>query len=64
MKVRCPDCKENFDLNVNRYDEGDNVECPECTIALVVTVKNGKLAVEPERAKAYSDTEEFEFEEE
>ncbi len=61
MKVRCPDCKENFDLSVNQYDEGDAVECPECAMALVVAIKNGRLAVEAERAKAYNAMEEFEF---
>jgi DNA-directed RNA polymerase subunit RPC12/RpoP len=55
MKVVCPDCKEPFDISPNEYDEGDDVECPECGMALIVEVKNGRLAVITEKAKYYDE---------
>lgn len=62
MKVKCPNCKEHFNLNMNQYEEGDSMECPECSEQLMVIVKNGKLAVETENAKYYE--EELEYAEE
>ena len=48
MKVKCPECKESWDLSINEYDEGDQVSCPECSLDCVIQVKDGKLVAERE----------------
>ncbi|MFH1225623.1 MAG: hypothetical protein V1676_07550 [Candidatus Diapherotrites archaeon] len=64
MRVKCPECKEPFDLSVNDYDEGDSVECPECSSECTVTVKGGKLKLASEKEKYYDADDEFYGEEE
>ena len=51
MKVKCPECKEGFDLSVNDHEEDDLLQCPECTVDLVVKVKDGKFRLVTEREK-------------
>ncbi len=55
MKVKCPDCKEGFDLSLNDYEEEDAVQCPECSIDLVVKVKEGKFKLVTEKEKYYDE---------
>ncbi|MFH1256262.1 MAG: sulfonate ABC transporter [Candidatus Diapherotrites archaeon] len=55
MKVKCPECKEGFELSVNDYEEGDSVECPECSESLIVKVKQGKFKLMTEKAKYYDE---------
>ncbi|MFH0714474.1 MAG: hypothetical protein V1847_01525 [Candidatus Diapherotrites archaeon] len=62
MKVKCPECKEEFDLDKNATDEGDAVECPECGASCIVEIKRGKFVLKKESAKYFEDNE-FEHEE-
>lgn len=55
MKVKCPGCKEGFEVSINEYDEGDLLECPECTIELSVVVKDGRLGVISEKEKYFAE---------
>jgi Zn finger protein HypA/HybF involved in hydrogenase expression len=65
VKVKCPECEENFDIDKNSYDEGDLVECPECKAFLNVEVRGGKLVFTSDKEKYYGeDVEEFAQEEE
>ena len=41
-KVRCPDCKEKFEIDFHEYDLGDSLPCPECNIDLTVIYVNDK----------------------
>lgn len=61
MKVKCPSCEESFELDVNEYDEGDAVDCPECGIALAVEVSGGKLKVVTEKERLMEEIDEEEF---
>jgi len=45
MKVQCPKCQGNFDLDVELHEEGDSIECPSCGIELFVVRKGKKLGV-------------------
>jgi len=64
MKVKCPECEERFGLDINEFDEGDKVDCPECSAELLVFVKRGRLAVKTPKSNYYdSELDEF-FEEE
>jgi len=60
-KVRCPDCKEKFEIDLLDFDEGDLVNCPECNLELVVEVIEGrpKLRVAKEKALEESDFDSF-----
>jgi len=51
MKVKCPECEQEFDLDIDEYEEGDFVECPECGASLMVKVKYGRLTLVPETEK-------------
>lgn len=55
MKVKCPDCKEAFDLGINDYDEGDDIECPECYQNFTVAVKSGKFRLVSDREKYFEE---------
>lgn len=57
MRVRCPECRENFELSVNDHDEGDFVECPECSLNLIVEVREGKFKLVSEKEKFYEEDE-------
>ncbi len=59
MKVKCPDCKEEFDLDKNAYDEGDSVECPECGASCIIEVKRGKFVLKKESAKYFEEEDDF-----
>ena len=63
MKKKCPDCKETFEIDLDDYDEGDYVNCPECNLELVVIVENGKLRLKIAKEKEFEEedyTESFE----
>lgn len=45
MKVVCPRCGEDFEVDSELYDEGDSIECPSCGIELSVARKGKKLTV-------------------
>ena len=59
MKVKCPKCKEFFDIDKNPHDEGDSLECPECGTASIIAVKKGKILLEPEESKYDKYGEDF-----
>lgn len=59
MKVKCPKCKESFTIDKNNYDEGDSVECPECSALSILTVKKGAFKLEPEESKYDKYEEDF-----
>ena len=44
-KVVCPGCGEAFDLDIELFEEGDSLECPECGSELVVARKGNNLTV-------------------
>lgn len=58
MKVICPKCKEDFELDKNAHDEGDSVECPECGEFCTIVVKKGKFVLQPENSK-YDSGDDF-----
>jgi len=58
--VKCPKCKEFFEIDKNRYDEGDSVECSECGVSSIFVVKKGKIMLEPEENR-YDDIDEEYF---
>ena len=57
MKIRCPDCKNPFEITQNEYDDGDYLECPDCSLDLVVKVKKGKIKVVTDKEKYYDEEE-------
>ncbi|MBN2067822.1 MAG: hypothetical protein JW744_05120 [Candidatus Diapherotrites archaeon] len=57
-KFRCPDCKEKFELNIEEYDEGDYVNCPECNLELVVEMFEGKAKLKIAKDKDIDEEDE------
>gem|GEM_PF-2489391 len=57
MKVECPVCGEEFELDTGEYDEGDAMECPQCGAELTVMKKNAKYYVEQAESEDYDDVE-------
>ena len=55
MKVKCPECHEEFELDNNEYDEHDRVECPECSADLLVKVKGGKFKLATDKEKYFDE---------
>jgi len=63
-KVRCPDCKERFEITLEEFDEGDLMNCPECNLEMVVEVSEGKPKLRIAKEKAIDETDFDEFYEE
>ena len=63
MKITCPECKELFPFDANDYDEGDTLECPECSIDLVLKVARGNFKAVTDKERYYSSEMEELFEE-
>lgn len=57
MKVECPVCGEEFELDTNEFDEGDAMECPQCGAELTVMKKNAKYFVEQADSEEYDEKE-------
>ncbi len=57
-KFRCPDCKQSFDLEIEEYDEGDFLNCPECNLELVVEIKAGKPKLKIAKEKDIDEEDE------
>jgi ssDNA-binding Zn-finger/Zn-ribbon topoisomerase 1 len=55
MKVICPECKEDLDIDKNEYDEGDTVDCPECNESLKIKVKKGKFKLASDKARYFEE---------
>jgi len=55
MRVKCPDCREKIEVDVNEYEEGDCIDCPECGLDLILEVKGGKFSATTEKAKYYDE---------
>ena len=44
MKKLCPDCETHFDVNMDEYDEGDAITCPDCNLEFTITSNSaGKI---------------------
>ncbi len=56
-KVRCPDCREKFEIELHEYDEGDLFNCPECNLELVVEVNEGRSKLRIAKEKALDETD-------
>ena len=63
-KVRCPDCKERFEIELEEFDEGDLLNCPECNLELIVEVNEGVSKIRISKEKAIEETDFGEFYEE
>jgi len=47
-KIKCPECEETFSIELDEYDDGDYLACPECNLELVVVLSaTGRLSVKP-----------------
>ncbi|MBI5553576.1 MAG: hypothetical protein HY917_02435 [Candidatus Diapherotrites archaeon] len=57
MKTKCPNCREKVELDVNRFEEGDDFECPECGANYLIGVKGGKLNLVSEKEKYFEEDE-------
>ena len=55
MKVECPECGEDFDIDKNEYDEGDTIDCPECNESLKIKVKRGKFRLASDKARYFEE---------
>lgn len=62
MKVKCPECKDALELSHNEHEEGDIIQCPECSVDLIVQVKGGKFRVVTEKERFFEETEGLEDE--
>ena len=62
-KVKCPECKEMIEIDINDVEENDPFDCPECFEQLIVKIKGGKVKLITEKQK-YFDESLSEFDEE
>jgi len=63
-KVRCPDCKERFEIDLEEFDEGDLLNCPECNLELIIEVNEGQSKIRVSKEKVMDETDFDEFYEE
>jgi len=63
-KVRCPDCKERFEIELEEFDEGDLLNCPACNLELIVEVNEGQPKIRVSKEKVIDETDFDEFYEE
>ena len=63
-KIRCPDCRELFEIDETEYDEGDYINCPECNAELVIVEHvKGKFKIKLAKEVEMEDADEHEEEE-
>jgi len=43
-KAFCPDCSQKISIDLELYDDGDELQCPKCDVDLVL-VKQGKKVI-------------------
>ena len=63
-KVRCPDCKGRFEIDLEEFDEGDLLNCPECNLELIIEVNEGQSKIRVSKEKVMDETDFDEFYEE
>lgn len=59
-KAFCPDCSQKISVDMELYDDGDELQCPKCDADLIL-VKQGKKVVLKsgnEGFKAFEEEEE------
>ncbi len=56
MKVKCPECREEIDVDKNEVEENDSVECPECFEQLTVKIKGGKIKLATDKEKYFDES--------
>ncbi len=37
VETRCPECESDLDLDGYDLDQGESINCPECSVELLVT---------------------------
>ncbi len=57
MKVKCPDCKQRFNVDMGEFDDGDLLNCPECNLEMTVILDSGRLNVLATKEKELEDDE-------
>ncbi len=55
-KIRCPECEDIFSIELDEYEDGDYLNCPECNLELVVISHNGNLSVKPTKEKEFDES--------
>ena len=60
-KVRCPDCKDRFELDFHEYDDGDSLACPACNMDLTVVYVKDRLKLKTSKELFYDTDESDEF---
>jgi len=64
-KVKCPECNERFEADLKEYDEGDSIDCPECSAELIVKFDaKGKPKIVTPKEKFLEEDDEFSEDEE
>jgi len=58
-KVRCPDCRERFEIDYSEYDEGDVMNCPECNLELNVVYVGDKPKLKSSKDLYFENDDEF-----
>ncbi|MDO8634334.1 MAG: hypothetical protein Q7K34_03515 [archaeon] len=55
MKVKCPECDEQIEVDKNEVDENDTVECSECGEESIVKIKKGKIRLASQKEKYFEE---------
>ena len=64
MKKLCPDCAVRFEVNLEEYDDGDALNCPECNLEFtIVSDKTGKMKLVESKDIEMEELDETEIEE-
>lgn len=62
LKLKCPVCKDNVDVDEHQYDEGDFVKCEECSELLTLEVRKGQFTLVTDQEKKYEEMEDLDDE--
>ena len=62
IKCKGPVCKDELDLDMNEYEQGDFVKCEECSELLEVEIKAGKFRLVTDTEKKNEEMEDLDAE--
>jgi len=50
-KIKCPECEESFSIEIDEFEDGDYLNCPDCNLEFVAVSNNGRLSVKTSKEK-------------
>ena len=61
-RIKCPECKEKFEIDMSEYDDGDSLDCEECGAELLIKMDSvGKFSIITPKEKFLDEDEDFDM---